>query len=444
MRPGHLRLMFAALIAFTSIANARAVVDVVNVDLGRLIDRSILHPNRFAADVPYNINSDGKGTWTTSGTTTTWRYAVQIPTAVSMSFHADVIQLPSSARMSVTANGNVYIYTANDINRGQLWSRVSKGDQLSFEVTVPTVDRARVRIQIASLQAGYRSLERGGKNHPHYNAILKPQQGGAVTSCVENYQCDADSANQGPAQATVAILIGNVGQCSGTLLNDGPGDGIPYVLTARHCENDALGGGAPQNAATLTIYWDATTACGQVLGSIYDPGVPEQAGATTVVEQQDAWLVRLNTSPIVADAYYAGWDASGTPITGGYTIHHAFSNSKQYTGWYGQSLLMTIPGAQLNGLQYSSNFWSVVNQLGSIGPGASGSGLFNTNAQLIGSLSLGLNQNGAGSTGVCPANPLVAPNGSNGAADFTALSSVFASTKRHHEYNRQYDDSGGA
>jgi hypothetical protein len=421
-------LALAALIIFTNIATASPPVEVINVDLGRLIDRSILHPNRFAVDVPYRITSDANGTWKRSGSNATWSLAIRIPTAVSMSFHADAIQLPPSARMLVTAGGVAYVYTAKDIDRGHLWSRIAKGDQLHLEISVPLSDRAQVRLRITSLQAGYRSLERGGTNHPRYNALRTQLRAATVTSCVENYECNADSANHGPAQATVAILIANIGQCSGTLLNDAPADGIAYVLTARHCENDTPGGGAPQNAASVTIYWDATTACGQVLGTIYDPGIPEQAGASTVVEQQDAWLIRLDASPIVAGAYYAGWDATGSPITGGYTIHHEFSNSKQYTAWYGQSVLATVPGKQLDNLPYASTFWSVVNQLGSIGPGASGSGLFDSNAQLIGSLSLGLNQNGAGSTGVCPANPLVAPNGNNGAADFTALSSVFAST----------------
>src|SRR6202041_3070114 len=104
------------------------------------------------------------------------------------------------------------------------------------------------------------------------------------------------------------------------------------------------------------------------------------------------------------DAYYAGWDASGTPISGGYTIDQALSNSKQYSEWYGQSVLLTIPGSQLENLPYITTFWSVVNQLGSIAPGASGSGLFDASNQLVGSLTLGENQGG---TGICPATPLV-------------------------------------
>jgi hypothetical protein len=428
MRSNHPeRILLVLLLLIVGSAHAGIPVDVVRVDLPSLIDKSAVHPNRFAVDIPRRTVSSTDGTWVRAGANAVWRFSVRIPTAVSISFHADSIQLPPSAQLRVTGGGAVYAYGAKDIHGDQLWSRVARGDQLNFELTVPVKDQRRVLIRIASLQAGYRSLDRTGRNHPYYDNLRRKLQVTASVSCVENYECDADASNQGPAQSTVALLIANIGQCSGTLLNDVPEDGIPFVLTARHCENDTLGGGAPLNAGAITVYWDATTPCGQILGTIYEPSIPSQTGASTVVEQQDAWLIRLDESPVVADAYYAGWDATGAAIVGGYTIHHAFSNSKQYTAWYGQSVLVTIPGAQLHNIQYSSTFWSVVNQLGSIGPGASGSGLFDHNAQLIGSLTLGLNQSGAGSIGVCPANPLVAPNGANGVGEFTALSAVFSS-----------------
>jgi hypothetical protein len=423
-------LAIAVLLLFGNAAQASTAEDVVNVDLASLIDGAIGHPNRFAVDLPHRIDSNVNGEWVDSAANRIWRYSVRVPTAVSISFHADSIELPPSARLAVTAGGLVYRYVAKDINRGQLWSRVGKGDRLTFELTVPATDWPGVRLRIASLQAGYRSLDRGGINHPHYDALRKRLQltQAATSSCIENYECDADAANQGPAQATVALLIANIGQCSGTLLNDVPGDGTPYVLTARHCESDTLGGGAPKNAANITIYWDATSACGQVLGTIYDPGIPSQGGASSVIEQQDAWLIRLDESPVVGDAFYAGWDATGAAITGGYTIHHANSNSKQYTSWYGQSILITVPGAQLNNLAYDSTFWGVVNQSGSIGPGASGSGLFNAGGLLVGSLSLGREQLGSGGGGVCPVTPLQAATSSNAAGEFTAFGAVFNST----------------
>ncbi len=185
-----------------------------------------------------------------------------------------------------------------------------------------------------------------------------------------NYECDVTAANTGPAQATVGLIVGNAFQCSGTLINDVPHDGKPYVLTARHCENSQNGGGDPGAAANVVIYWDATSPCGSVLGTLYDPGIVTQLGATTVVEQQDTWLLLLSQPPAASDAFLAGFDATGGAIQGGYTIHHALSNDKQLTAWNGTAITQTIAANTSLPVTFTSNFWDVVNLTGTIGPGA--------------------------------------------------------------------------
>jgi hypothetical protein len=118
------------------------------------------------------------------------------------------------------------------------------GDTLNFSLAVNSSEASRVRLQIDSLQAGYRSLGAGVANHPHFQELKRAAAAGA-TGCTENYSCYTTTANQGPAHATVALIIGNLYQCSGTLLNDARGDGSPYVLTARHCQSGQLGGAIP-------------------------------------------------------------------------------------------------------------------------------------------------------------------------------------------------------
>src|SRR5262249_15597596 len=158
-------------------------------------------------------------------------------------------------------------------------------------------------------------------------------------------------------------------------------------------------GGDPEVAGSVTVYWDAvTTKCGATLGSIYnDSYAIAQSGATTVVEQQDAWLIQLDAPPAAADAYYAGWDATGDPFPGAYSIHHALGHDKQYVDWSGQPILQNIPGATLK-LGYSSTFWGVVNVVGSVGAGASGGALFDSKSNnVVGSGTLSALANGPNS-----------------------------------------------
>jgi hypothetical protein len=427
-----LLILFAVVWFRASLAQPSAsTLDVVQVDLNPLIDAAMKDRNRFAVDIPHPIDSSqaGTGTWIITRGLATWRYSVRVPTAVSLSFHAANIFLPQSAQLKVMGGGSTYIYSAKDINKRQLWSRIAKGDSLSMELTVAPKERRFVVLQIASVQAGYRGFGHAVPDHPYYTRLRQQASAASTSSCIVNYECDVTAANTAPGQATVALIIGNAFQCSGTLINDVPQDGKPYVLTARHCENGQLGGGDPGAAANVVVYWDATSPCGSVLGTLYDPGIVTQQGATTVVEQQDAWLLLLSQPPAASDAYLAGFDATGGAIQGGYTIHHALSNDKQFTAWNGQAIAQTVAANTSLPVKYTSNFWDVVNLTGTVGPGASGSALFDQNNHLVGSLSLG---NEAGATGdgylQCPLTPPPSPTAQNALALFTSFAAVWNST----------------
>lgn len=402
-----------------------AATRVVQIDMPALIDKVADQPERFAVNVSQQFSASTEGQWNASGSTRTWSYSVQVPSAVSMSFHASRLILPASAVLTVTGARATVAYRARDVSRGGLWSRPMVGDTISFSLSVAAADASRVALEIDSLQAGYRGLG-GLQSHPDFIQRML-RNAGTTQSCLENYSCDANAANQAPARGVVAVLIGNLYQCTGTLMNNARSDFTPYVLTARHCENGILGGGAPQAANSITVYWDAVSPCGATLGTIYDGGAPLQGNATTVVEQQDAWLIKLDSPPAASDAYWAGWDASGGVFTGGYSIHHALGTDKQYVSWYGQAILQNIPAKTL-GVGYDSAFWGLVNQIGSVGAGASGGAVFDPDNRVVGSATFAALQNGDNSAGVCPINPPPVPAASTVTAQYTALSAVFAST----------------
>jgi lysyl endopeptidase len=423
---------FAVVGIRASLAQSSApAVDVVQVDLDPLINAAVKDRNRFAVDIPHVIDSSQAqtGTWNVTRGVATWRYSVRVPTAVSLSFHAANIFLPASAQLKVMGGGSTYTYSAKDINKRQLWSRISRGDSLAMELTVAPKERRYVVLQIASVQAGYRGFGHAVPDHPYYVRLRQQAMAASTSSCIVNYECDVTAANTAPGQATVALIVGNAFQCSGTLINDVPHDGKPYVLTARHCENGQLGGGNPGAAANVVVYWDATSPCGSALGTLYDPGIVTQQGATTVVEQQDAWLLLLSQPPAASDAYLSGFDATGGAIQGGYTIHHALSNDKQFTAWNGQAIAQTVAANTSLPVSFTSNFWDVVNLSGTIGPGASGSALFDQNNRVVGSLSLG-NEAGATADGYlqCPLSPPPSPTPQNALALFTSLAAVWNSS----------------
>jgi lysyl endopeptidase len=421
---GTLATVSVLLLALSSGAFATVPVEIVKTDLEALIRSAAASKVQFAVAVPHAVSTSTSGKWSVVGDRATWRYAAKIPTAVSLSFHATHVHLPAGATLTVSSAVTTFTYRGANLTSDDLWSRIHPGDTLQFTLDVPAAERSKVVFAIVSFQAGYRGLGGAVPDHAYYRA-LRAAQAGTNSGCAQNYACNIAAANTSLGQATVGVVVGDMYQCTGTLVNDVPGDNTPYVLTARHCETGLLGGGDPGAAGSVTIYWDALTPCGQALGTLYDPGILTQTGAVTVIEQQDAWLIQLNKSPRATDAQFAGFDASGNAIQGGYTIQHSLGYDKQFTSWFGQALAVTQ--ADVLTSMYTSNFWEVVNALGNTGPGASGSGLIDQNNHLVGSLTLGRIGDASGYES-CPANPLAAPNGSNGAADFTSLAAVWNST----------------
>ncbi|HXZ59347.1 MAG TPA: trypsin-like serine protease [Steroidobacteraceae bacterium] len=397
---------------------------VVRTDLGPLIRAAADSPVQFAVPVPHTASTLSSGSWSVAGGEATWSYVVQVPTAVSLSFHALAPSLPEGATLLVSGGRTTTSYRASDLRRGELWSRIHPGDTLAISLTVAAADRAAVDLRIVSLQAGYRAIGAGVGDHPVYKRRFLGSSDNA--SCVSNYECEVTAGNATAAAATVALVVENLYQCTGTLINDVPGDNTPYVLTARHCETGQLGGGNPAAAAAVTVYWNATSACGTPLGSIYDGTLASQTGARTVIEQQDAWLIQLDTDPVVADAQFAGFDASGGAVAGGYTIHQAQGRDKQFVSWSGTAFALEERDAL--GTAYVSNLLETVNQTGNIGPGASGSGLFDRDNHLVGALALGRKSTDPSGYGACPVTPPPAPNGSNGVADFSSLAALWASS----------------
>ena len=429
-RPSHVALAALAIfLATCTAAGAAPAVGafVVRTNLEPLIRAAADSPLQFAVPVPHVASTAASGSWSVAGGQATWRYAVQVPGAVSLSFHALASALPASATLLVSGGQSTTSYRAGDLRRGELWSRIHAGDTLQLTLTVAAADVAGVALRIVSLQAGYRAIGAGVQDHPLYRRLIMPPGGNSSdnATCVINYECEVTAGNATPAAATVALIVENLYQCTGTLINDVPGDNTPYVLTARHCETGRLGGGNPAAAAGVTVYWDATSGCGTALGSIYDGQLPAQTGARTVVEQQDAWLIALDTDPVAADARFAGFDASGGAVQGGYTVHQAEGRDKQFVSWSGTALALEEQDAL--GTAYLSNLLETVNQSGNIGPGASGSGLFNRDNHVVGALALGRQSTDPSGYGACPVTPAPAPNGSNGVADFTPLAAVWSS-----------------
>ena len=423
--PAHVGRRSGALLGGPGGAAAAAAVPVhtVRTDLKPLIRAASRSPVQFAVLLPHAVSSASGGSWSSAGGQATWSYAVQVPTAVSLSFHATQVSLPAGATLVVRGAQTTTGDRASDLHDGELWSRVQPGAGCSSRHR----PGRRAQRGSASVSSACRPAiapsARAWPIIPITGNCARRQARPRRTRCASlTTSARRPSPTPRRRRRRVALLIENQFQCSGALINDVPQDNTPYVLSARHCISGKVDVvDDPTAAAATSVYWDATSACGATLGSIYDPSTPLQTGAQTIVEQQDAWLIKLDAGPVVADAQFAGFDASGGAVSGGYTVHHAEGSDKQFVAWFG------LP-ASVHQVTGWSNFLETVNQTGNIGPGASGSALFDQKNHLVGSLTYGRQTSDPSGYGACPNPSPPAPNGTNGVADFTALAAVWTAT----------------
>ena len=201
--------------------------------------------------------------------------------------------------------------------------------------------------------------------------------------------CELDASCYGNVQknAVGRIIYNDNGWfvCTGTLLNDVAQDHIPYFLTANHC--------VPTQAVaqTVEVYWFyQTTSCNS--GVLRSDWVHSPPGANLLATQpsNDFALLRLlNNAPAgaVFSAWTTGVQSTGTGVFG---LHHPGPyippSLPSYLRRAGGTITSTNAVCADSGLQngYRAEWTS-----GTTEPGASGSGLWNSNGYLVGVLSCG-------------------------------------------------------
>ncbi|MDR2688419.1 MAG: trypsin-like peptidase domain-containing protein [Azoarcus sp.] len=327
--------------------------------------------------------------------------AIASPDAVALRLGIRVFSLPREALIRVYAPGDTTatVFTGGEIvslialnlAAGELseeahewWSPVVEGSETVLEILLPpgiettTVDIALPRI--SHLFAG------ASTDWDAEGSIEKLRE---TSSCRHNaVRCYAEWDTVSRATAKMVFSDGGGSYlCTGTLLNDAdPATDIPYLLTAQHCIN------TQSQASSLTTYWlYRATTCN---GSKKEAELVRSGGAKLLYQTNntDTAFLRLNEQP-PAEAAYAGWQATlpakGRALTG---VHHpngdlqkiSFSTLQHYDECIvvdGES------GCYMDVASSESNHFTVKWSSGTVEPGSSGSGIFDTSGKyLVGTL----------------------------------------------------------
>lgn len=224
-----------------------------------------------------------------------------------------------------------------------------------------------------------------------FEDLSLPTEDDFSTKINESAACQLDAScydaytNQRNAVARMIFTSGaNTYLCTGTLLNDSISSGTPYFLTANHCISSAA-----EAESLQTDWFYRTPICNsRTLSS----SAERRLGGATLLYASDGFdmtLLKLNEAP-PAGAFFAGWDAGaqlvGSEVTG---LHHPRGDVLKISfGTIGGQTFCTPPGTG-TGFQCignSGNYYQINWSRGTTEGGSSGSALFNSANQVIGTL----------------------------------------------------------
>ena len=314
-----------------------------------------------AGDSKFEQLADGNGLWTME---------IRSPAAYYLRVHLEEINL---GRSSMIIYG--FLEDGTAVVKGPYMGLGPEGDGDSWSATVPG---EVVRIEIVGPDQPQLTIAEIAHFDDPMKLAVDPANGeggpaGGPLGCHLDVMCEP--VNEFARQATghmTWISGGNVGNCSGTLLNDlDNATSIPYFITAFHCLSTQT------EVNTLEVVWFfQKDACNGTLPDFST--LPSNTGGSLLVtnntdDGNDMTFIRL-AGGLPGGIAFAGWTTAS--LGSGHGIHHPSGSWKRAT-WFdsGSGVCFDV---------FDYDYYEIT--AGAIEGGSSGSGIFNGSGQLSGQL----------------------------------------------------------
>ncbi len=331
-------------------------------------------PYRFGYNHYVSLNLDNSGTWTTMPNgDRLWRLGVKSTGALTINLAFDDCFIPKGASMFVYNSTKDFVIGAftelNNQKDNAFATDLIGGDAVVIEYYEPAAVSHQGRISLFRVTHGYRGVE-----------DYAVKSFGNSGSCQKNVNCPFGANWQVEKRGVVCLVVGGSEFCSGSLVNDVPQDGKPYVLTANHCStsNDWA-------QWVFRFNWEAP-GCSNPSSS---PSSQSLTGSTLCARNSpsDFCLVQITgglsggTVPANYGVYFNGWSNIDTPADSAWGIHHPSGDVKKISGAANACINGTWSGTPANS-HWQVGQWTTACTEG----GSSGSPLFDQNHRIVGQL----------------------------------------------------------
>lgn len=376
MKIQHMKLLTIAaaavsMVTITGIAQAAPQALHVQPLWPKVAAQQDEHPERFATGVPVDFSSQAYGEWTTDGDAAVWTLVVTIDGATTASFAARNVVLPQDTTLTIAgSDGVTHAMNSEWVQAGRLWSAIVPGNTFTLVARMPADGAGAFRMDLYEVQAGFRAPNEAPVVSAKFSAADKLADDAVQPKAVGDvipYTCKQAGGDRSVAK----VIVGNLAQCTGTLINSSSGLVKPYLITAGHCDGGDVEPSADrlrEISPSIRTTFHYVSSCASLSQGVSQD--EERAGAVYRGSGQDLWMVEL-THGVPANTVFEAFDARNrVPVEGGYTVHHGSGKPQQYIETTDYQAYGTA-----SGVAYPGVFWGGITVDGSGTGGASGSSL---------------------------------------------------------------------
>ena len=194
-----------------------------------IVDADKSGPWRFGYNNDTDLNFSNSGTWLDlANGGKLWQVVLNCENALTVNLTFENLTIPAGNEMYVFNPSKSFIlgkFTRNHIYEGQLGTELVPGSTAIVEYYVaPENVNAAKSLTISKVTHGYRTA-----------GEFQEKAFGSSGNCNMNSICPDGDPIRNPIRATMMLVSGSNGFCTGSMINNTANDGRPYVLTANHC-----------------------------------------------------------------------------------------------------------------------------------------------------------------------------------------------------------------
>ena len=360
----------------------RAEDNINDATKGRLRIGAVINSNiEFSQEAEHILLKDGRSVY---------RLAILGKDAQALNFYIKNFEMPMGDEFFIYNKENEQVlgsYTSvNNTQKNVFSTEFIYGEKAILEYIQSSTNSEAPNFVIEDVGYAYRNVYSNDANRDF----------GDSDNCEVNANCSEGNNWTNQKKASVRILVRDSGSlfwCSGTTINNERQDCTPYLITAEHCGQTASTTDINQwifyfqyeapNCANPSS--EGTLASKTVTGATLKAQSNDNGGDTG----SDMMLLELNSSiPDTYSPYFIGWSKSTTGATSGVSIHHPSGDIKKIS-----TFILPATSTSFGGIT-SNTHWAVkwsatTNGHGVTEQGSSGSGLFDQNGRLVGTLTGG-------------------------------------------------------